>query len=115
MFAYPTRQSQLALCNATVFFPAGGAIFVVGKSGSGKSTLGQLLLRFYEPLEGEIRLDGHPLHTLYVHWHRENITLVEQHSVIFDDIIFRNIAMAKQKSENVTVEEVKEATQFALL
>ena len=40
---------------------------------------------------------------------------MEQHSVIFDDTIFRNIAMVKQKSENVTVGEVKEATQFALL
>ena len=114
-FAYPTRPSQLALCDATIFFPTGETTFVVGKSGSGKSTLGQLLLRFYEPSEGEIRLDGHPLHTLDIHWLRENITLVEQHCVLFDDTIFQNIAIVKQKSENVTVEEVKEATQFALL
>ena len=40
---------------------------------------------------------------------------MEQHSVIFDDTIFQNIAMVKQKPENVTVKEVKEATQFALL
>jgi ATP-binding cassette subfamily B (MDR/TAP) protein 1 len=40
---------------------------------------------------------------------------VEQHCVLFDDTIFQNIAMVKQKSENVTVKEVTEATQFALL
>ncbi|OCL04888.1 P-loop containing nucleoside triphosphate hydrolase protein [Glonium stellatum] len=114
-FAYPTHPSKLALCDATIFFPAGETTFVVGKSGSGKSTLGQLLLRFYEPSEGEIRLDRHPLQTLDIRWLRENITLVEQHSVLFDDTIFQNIAMVKQESRNVTVDEVKEASQFALL
>ncbi|KAF2501001.1 P-loop containing nucleoside triphosphate hydrolase protein [Lophium mytilinum] len=114
-FVYPTRPSQLAIKDATMFFPAGDTTFVVGRSGSGKSTLGQLLLRFYDPLKGTIRLDGQPLKSIDAHWLRENVTLVEQHSVLFDDSIYNNIAITKSEGGMPDLDAVKDAAQFALL
>jgi ATP-binding cassette subfamily B (MDR/TAP) protein 1 len=102
------------LHEATIFFAAGETTFVVGRSGSGKSTLGQLLVRFYNPTDGQILVDGVPLRDLDIRWLRENITLVEQHSILFKDTIRRNIAYAR-RNRPVTKEEVEEAAEFALL
>jgi ATP-binding cassette subfamily B (MDR/TAP) protein 1 len=113
-FSYPTRPNDTALHEATIFFPAGETTFIVGRSGSGKSTLGQLLVRFYNPTGGYILIDDFPLAALDTRWVRENITLVEQHSVLFRDTIARNIAMAKQNG-HVGKEEVEQAAHFALL
>ncbi|KAF2703921.1 P-loop containing nucleoside triphosphate hydrolase protein [Pleomassaria siparia CBS 279.74] len=113
-FSYPTRSDQVAIRNVSIFFPAGETTFVVGRSGSGKSTLGQLLVHFYQPKSGQITVDGVSLEDLDPKWLRNNITLVEQHSVLFNGSIRRNIALAK-KDDNVTQKEVKEAANFALL
>jgi ATP-binding cassette subfamily B (MDR/TAP) protein 1 len=87
---------------------------VIGRSGSGKSTLGQLLVRFYPPTSGHIRLDNVSLHDLDPRWLREQVTLVEQHSVLFNDSIRSNIALGKTGPE-ATLEEVQEAISFAML
>ncbi|KAF2795693.1 P-loop containing nucleoside triphosphate hydrolase protein [Melanomma pulvis-pyrius CBS 109.77] len=113
-FSYPTRRNQTAIRNASMFFPAGETTFVVGRSGSGKSTLGQLLVRFYKPTSGQIFIDGVSLEKLDTKWLRENVTLVEQHSVLFNGSIRRNIALAKH-DEGITREDVEEAAKFALL
>jgi ATP-binding cassette subfamily B (MDR/TAP) protein 1 len=113
-FSYPTRSDQVAIRDVSVFFPAGETTFVIGRSGSGKSTLGQLLVRFYQPTTGQITVDDVPLEKLDVNWLRENVTLVEQQSVLFNGTILRNIALAKG-GETVTREEVQEAAKFALL
>ncbi|KAF1934364.1 uncharacterized protein M421DRAFT_51098 [Didymella exigua CBS 183.55] len=113
-FSYPTRTNEIALRDANIFFPAGETTFVVGKSGSGKSTLGQLLARFYQPSSGQILLDHVPLTKLEIHWLRQNITLVEQHSVLFDDSIRNNIALGDQ-NETITMEDMRNAVSFAML
>ncbi|KAF3050737.1 hypothetical protein E8E11_007879 [Didymella keratinophila] len=113
-FSYPTRTNEIALQDATIFFPAGETTFVIGKSGSGKSTLGQLLVRFYQPTSGQIFLDHVPLNEVDVHWLRENITLVEQHSVLFDDTLRNNIALGDQNG-TVTIENIKNAISFTML
>jgi ATP-binding cassette subfamily B (MDR/TAP) protein 1 len=95
-------------------FRAGTTTFVIGRSGSGKSTLGQLLIRFYRATMGRVRLDGIPLEDLDVHWLREQITLVEQNSVLFNDSIRRNISLGKTGRE-ATPEEVEQAITFAEL
>lgn len=97
-----------------MFFPAGETTFVVGRSGSGKSTLGQLLMRLYHPRAGQIYIDGVPLKRLDARWLRENVTLVEQNSVLFNDTIRQNIAFGR-KDEPVADRELEEATTFAFL
>ncbi|KAK7547692.1 P-loop containing nucleoside triphosphate hydrolase protein [Phyllosticta citricarpa] len=114
-FSYPIRPSELALKNASLFFAAGETTFVIGKSGSGKSTVGQILSRFYPTKSGTITLDGHKFEDLDVRWLRRNLTLVEQTSVLFEGSIFRNISYGKEDFETVTMDQVKEVTQFALL
>ncbi|PSN70222.1 P-loop containing nucleoside triphosphate hydrolase protein [Corynespora cassiicola Philippines] len=113
-FTYPTRPEQAAIDNVFLFFAAGETSFVIGKSGSGKSTLGQLLVRFYKPISGQIFLDKTALDTLDTQWLRENITLVEQHSVLFNDTIRHNIAMGR-KNGDVDSSEIEAAISFAML
>ncbi|KAH0538273.1 hypothetical protein FGG08_005144 [Glutinoglossum americanum] len=114
-FAYPTRPNQWALDHASFFFPAGETTFVIGRSGSGKSTLGNLLLRYYEPNSGGVFIDDYPIQTLDLSWVRNVITLVQQQSVLFNETIFRNIALGRRDHENITMGDVKMASQFALL
>ncbi|KAH8816354.1 ABC transporter-like protein [Xylogone sp. PMI_703] len=94
-FSYPSNRSQLVLKKSSFFFPAGETTYIVGQSGSGKSTLANLIMRYYEPLEGEILLDGHPIASLDIAWLHKNVTLVQQHSVVFNESILQNIAFGK--------------------
>lgn len=114
-FAYPSRPDHLVLKNASFFFPAGETTFVIGKSGSGKSTLGNLLLQFYPPASGEITIDGESLQVLDSNWLRNNITLVQQSSVLFNETIFTNIAFGRRDHELVRREEVKRCMEAAVL
>lgn len=114
-FAYPSRPEHLVLQESTFFFPAGETTFIVGKSGSGKSTLNNLLMRFYPPASGQISIDGQPLDQLSMAWLRNNITLVQQQSILFNETIFTNIAFGAQDHTRVTVEQVKPCVQMAAL
>jgi len=109
LFAYPSNLQQPVLNNATFFFPAGEITFVVGKSGSGKSTLGNLLMKYYEPLRGDILIDGHSIQTLDADWLRQNVTLVQQQSVLFNETVYQNIAFGKQ--DHVAMEDVLSASE----
>ncbi|KAK1909126.1 hypothetical protein P3342_011204 [Pyrenophora teres f. teres] len=113
-FSYPSRADEVAIRDASLFIPAGETTFVIGKSGSGKSTLGQLLVRFYRPSSGQILLDSVPLENLDVHWLRQNVTLVEQHSVLFNDTIRRNLALGKL-DDTIDMDELSSAVKFAML
>ena len=83
---------------------------IVGFSGSGKSTLINLLLRFYDVNSGSIKIDGQDIRNLKLKSLRENIALVSQDVVLFDDTIKNNIIFGK---ENVTDEQVIEAAKLA--
>ncbi|KAH7126990.1 P-loop containing nucleoside triphosphate hydrolase protein [Dendryphion nanum] len=113
-FAYPSRPNHLALRDVSLSFPAGKTVFVVGRSGSGKSTVGQLLVRFYEASAGQISIDDVIMGDLNTKWLRENVTLVEQHSVLFNETIRQNIALAKGGQE-VNDDLIKGAINFAVL
>ena len=65
----------------TLDVPAGKTVALVGESGSGKSTVISLILRFYDPLGGQVLLDGHDLRDLNLHWLRSQIGLVSQEPV----------------------------------
>ena len=113
-FAYPSRMEQIALRNICLSFPAGETTFVIGRSGSGKSTLGQLLVRFYQPATGQIYLDGNPLQDLDVGWLRRQITLVEQHSVLFNTSVRRNVALGRP-DQKVDTLDVVNVLSFVML
>ena len=117
-FSYPSQLETSVLKNASFQFPAGETVFVIGKSGSGKSTLGQLLMRFYLPTTGEILIDGHPIESLDITWIRQNITLLEQRSVLFNDSLGRNISLGRLDSRDAldySPYGVLESIKFAML
>ncbi|KAJ5175143.1 uncharacterized protein N7482_001020 [Penicillium canariense] len=114
-FSYPGQPDRCVLRPSTFFFPAGDITFIIGKSGSGKSTLGQLLMRFYLPSSGEILIDGNPIETLDINWIRNNITLVEQRSVLFNDSVLKNIAFGRQDYNTVSADDVHDSIDVAML
>ncbi|PWY86053.1 P-loop containing nucleoside triphosphate hydrolase protein [Aspergillus heteromorphus CBS 117.55] len=115
VFAYPSQPSRFVLDSTSFFFPAGETTFVIGKSGSGKSTLGQLLTRFYLPASGEILIDGHNIQSLSIDWVRNNITVIEQRSVLFNESIFMNIAFGSRDHDHVRKADVQECVDLAML
>ncbi|KAE8449303.1 hypothetical protein EG329_008204 [Mollisiaceae sp. DMI_Dod_QoI] len=110
-FTYPSNPQQNTLLDANFFFPSGETTFVVGSSGSGKSTLSSLIMKYYEPSHGEIMVDGHSLKTLDPDWLRQNITLVQQQSVLFNETIRQNIAVGRENG--ATIDDVVEACKTA--
>ncbi|KAH7166285.1 P-loop containing nucleoside triphosphate hydrolase protein, partial [Dactylonectria macrodidyma] len=114
-FAYPSNPEARVLNSSTFFFPAGELTFVVGRSGSGKSTLGNLIVGFYEATTGEIQIDNQPLRVLDKQWLRENVTLIQQSSILFNDTLFKNIAFGHLDPDTATQSEVEKACDAVLL
>lgn len=90
-FRYTPDKPEV-LRDVDITVPAGSVTAIVGRSGSGKSTLLRLLPRFYEPALGRILLDGAKLSDYRLKNLREQIAVVSQNVVLFDDTIARNIA-----------------------
>ena len=114
-FAYASQPERPVLKSASFFFPAGETTFVIGKSGSGKSTLGQLLTRFYLPTSGEIHIDGTPIQSLSISWIRNNITILEQKSVLFNESIFTNIAFGRREHSAIGKRDMQNSIDLAML
>ncbi|KAK4429789.1 ABC transporter B family member 26, chloroplastic [Sesamum alatum] len=90
-FHYPSRKEVPVLQHFNLTVPPGEVIAMVGLSGSGKSTVVNLLLRLYEPTNGEILIDGYPMKELNVRWLRERIGYVGQEPRLFRMDISSNI------------------------
>lgn len=88
---------------------AGQTIAIVGPSGSGKTTLMALLMRFYDPKEGTIRLDGDDLRNLKQSSLRRNIGVVLQDPLLFNDTVRNNIAYARPQASMAEIEEAAKA------
>ena len=73
------------------------------------------MLRFYNPAAGDVWIDGEPIQTLDIGWLRNNITLVQQQSVLFNETIFKNIAFGKRNHELVNKEEIRQSLEMAAL
>ena len=114
-FAYPSRPDHTVLNESTFFFPAGDTTFLIGKSGSGKSTIGNLLMRFYEPSRGKILIDGDALVDIETNWLRNNITLVQQSSILFNETLRTNIAFGHRDHLRVSKDHVDVCAHFAAL
>lgn len=72
-------------------------------------------MRFYEPDSGDLLIDGNDIQFLDINWLRNNVTLVQQHSVLFDETIFKNIALGRKDHSKVRKEEVERSIETALL
>ncbi|XP_011086630.1 ABC transporter B family member 26, chloroplastic isoform X1 [Sesamum indicum] len=90
-FHYPSRKEVPVLQHFNLKVPPGEVVAIVGLSGSGKSTVVNLLLRLYEPTNGEILIDGYPMKELNVRWLRERIGYVGQEPRLFRMDISSNI------------------------
>ncbi|KAG1250158.1 hypothetical protein G6F68_012949 [Rhizopus microsporus] len=111
MFKYPTRPDLTILEDLSLTVKPGMTVAFVGPSGSGKSTSIQLIQRFYDPISGQVTLDGHDLKTLNVKWLRQQIGIVSQEPVLFNMSIRQNLLMGtlKDVSDEKIIEACKEA------
>jgi ATP-binding cassette, subfamily B (MDR/TAP), member 10 len=107
-FSYPTRPHHKVLDGLSLTLKRGDIVAVVGASGSGKSTLAWLLLRFYEPDNGQVMLDGRDIQTLDPDWLRNNCAIVSQEPVLFGTTIYENI---RYGCPDATEEEVYQAAR----
>jgi ABC-type multidrug transport system fused ATPase/permease subunit len=101
-FSYQTR-AVAALSGIKLSVAPGETIGIVGQSGSGKSTLVSLLLRFFDPSEGEIRIGGRPIQTLALDALRRHIALVSQDTYLFAGTIRDNIALGKSDATEADI------------
>lgn len=109
-FHYPTRPAQSALDGINLKVKPGETVALVGPSGAGKTTILQLLLRFYDPQEGQVMIDGVPLTDLARPDFRQSIALVPQDPVIFAATARENIRFGRP---NATDEDVEAAAKAA--
>ena len=91
-FVYPSAPQRPVLADINLNVRKGQVVALVGPNGSGKTTLMALLLRFFEPTSGEIRIDGRPLIDIPLEQLRGLIGLVTQEAVVFADTVRANIA-----------------------
>jgi len=111
-FSYPGAAVH-AVQDVTLEVQPGETIALVGPSGAGKTTLVNLLPRFIEPTAGEIRLDGVPLRELTRASLRQQLALVSQDVVLFDDTIAANIAFGSTRGASIAA--IRAAAEAAFL
>ncbi|OZB16872.1 MAG: ABC transporter [Marinobacter sp. 34-60-7] len=107
-FRYPSSGAGIEGISLNV--PAGNTLALVGATGSGKSTLIKLLLRFYDPSHGDIRIDGQPIREVSLQSLRNAIGLVSQDVYLFEGSIRDNLAYGKP---DATEEQIIEAARTA--
>jgi len=108
--SFKYERNQTVLDNFSLTINPGETIAIVGPSGAGKSTIVHLLLRFYEPDSGAIRIDGYPINMLKLSYLRKNIGLVVQDPILFSGSVRDNIAYGKPGASQ---EEIIQAAKAA--
>lgn len=109
-FAYPSRRQTLAIDDVSLVIEPGENVALVGPSGAGKSTLFDLILRFYDPNSGAIRLDGIDIRELDPLELRSHIAVVSQQPAMFTGNVWENIRYGRPEADN---EEVRKAAELA--
>lgn len=110
-FRYPDAQNGEALKDVTLRVEKGEVAAVVGPSGAGKTTLAALLVRFYDPAEGALRIDGTDIREFTLKSLRRQIAMVGQETFLFNDTVEANIRYGRP---GATREEVEEAARAAM-
>ncbi|PPI83915.1 ABC transporter [Marinobacter maroccanus] len=108
-FHYPSSGAGIRDISLTV--PAGNTLALVGATGSGKSTLIKLLLRFYDPSNGEIRIDGQPIRDLSLKSLRSAIGLVSQDVYLFEGTIRENLAYGNPAASDAEITEAAKTAE----
>jgi ATP-binding cassette, subfamily B, bacterial len=109
------KKSKATLKNVSFEVGPGEVLALVGPSGSGKSTITKLLLRFYDPKRGSIRLDGHDLRELSLHSLRDNVAVLLQETLVFGGSVRENIAYGKpgaSEQEIIAAAKAADAHKF---
>lgn len=110
-YGYAGRET--VLCDLSFRIQAGERVGIVGESGAGKSTIFNLLLRFYSPDAGEIRIDGQSLQETTLKSLRGAIALVPQENVLFDDTILENIRFGNPAASEEQIHAACESARVA--
>ncbi|EPB92891.1 mitochondrial ABC transporter ATM [Mucor circinelloides 1006PhL] len=109
-FAYDNRQT--ALNGVSFDIPKGATVALVGPSGGGKSTILRLLFRFYDPNSGHIYIDGQDISQVKQSSLRQNIGVVPQDTVLFNDTIMYNIRYGRNDASDEDVYRAAKAAQI---
>lgn len=111
-FSYPGAGNPVALDNIQVVFPEGKTTAIVGMSGSGKTTMLKMIMRYYEPANGEIRIGSSKLNQIAFKCWRKSCGVVMQDGFIFSDTIENNIAVGDELPDK---ERIRQAIMIANL
>jgi ATP-binding cassette subfamily B protein/subfamily B ATP-binding cassette protein MsbA len=108
-FAY--EPGQWVIRDLDIVVPEGCVVAIVGRTGAGKSTLASLLLRFYDPDEGAVFLDGHDLRDLRLDWLRRQVGLMLQDAILLSGTIAENIGCGRPGATPVQITEAARRAQ----
>lgn len=102
-FAYPSRPDVAVLKQLNLTIRRGENVCFVGPSGSGKSTISQLLLRFYDPLHGQVLMNGYNIRDLNLNFYRTKVGYVQQEPLLFSGTIRDNITFGKDQCSEAEI------------
>eukprot|EP00005_Dracoamoeba_jomungandri_P010422 CAMPEP_0174277438 /NCGR_PEP_ID=MMETSP0439-20130205/60932_1 /TAXON_ID=0 /ORGANISM="Stereomyxa ramosa, Strain Chinc5" /LENGTH=339 /DNA_ID=CAMNT_0015369759 /DNA_START=744 /DNA_END=1763 /DNA_ORIENTATION=- len=111
VYYYPSRPETKVLDKVSLSLRPGKVIGLVGKSGCGKSTIASLIMRLYDPIAGEIFIDGIPLPELDLEWFHSKASIVTQEPVLLAMTIMENIKFGVKRE--VSLAEIKKAAKIA--
>lgn len=109
-FSYPTRPDRTIIDDLSLDVPAASSLAIVGPSGAGKSTLANLLIRYYEPDNGAINVDGRSIGSMSLSEYRRLVAIVPQEVILFGGTIMENILYGR---EDATPEDARTAAAMA--
>ena len=109
-FKYPDRAGQTVFKNINFKIQPGQTLALVGKSGAGKSTIAHLMVRFFDPDQGSIKIDNIDIRDLSLEFLRQNIGLVSQDSYLFDTTIAENL---RYGLPTATTQQMRQACKAA--